>query len=157
MLDQLVWAIAHPDKGHPGVRADIGDRFFIAVLLIRHFKHHGGLVLPNLEAARIKEAAHEALITSHQTLGRPTENLMMHYPNWYDPSAVYLPTVMSDKTHRRDSLSVSRPPGLGGPTRALSVTTTLPSNFPAGRLVSDPASPGQPFQFGAFGDSCPRS
>jgi hypothetical protein len=50
--------------------------------LIHHFKHHGGLVLPNLEAARTKEADHQTLIDNFKMLGRCPSELSMHYPNW---------------------------------------------------------------------------
>ncbi|KAJ4357115.1 hypothetical protein N0V95_002771 [Ascochyta clinopodiicola] len=81
-LDQLIWAIAHPIDGHPGVQRDVDDRFFVAVLLVHHFKHHGGLVLPNLQAVRSKEAAHQALIDGYKARGHSSIDLMMHYPNW---------------------------------------------------------------------------
>ncbi|KAF9690675.1 hypothetical protein EKO04_011349 [Ascochyta lentis] len=134
-LDQLVWAITHPSDSHPGVQRDVGDRFFIAVLLIRHFKHHGGLVLPNLQAARSKEAAHQTLIDSYKARRQSTNDLLMHYPNW------------------RDSLTISRPPGLlGGSSAGLTVAPTLPSSSPANFPPNEPSSPGKSSRFGAIGD-----
>lgn len=58
------------------------DLFFIIVLLIRHFKYYGGLVLPPMQAARVKQAVHEALVESEKALNRSTELLFIHYPNW---------------------------------------------------------------------------
>lgn len=54
MIDQLVWAVTHPADAHSQIRRDLLDHFFVAVLLIRHFKRSGGLVLPPLLAARAK-------------------------------------------------------------------------------------------------------
>lgn len=82
MIDQLVWGLTHPDNAHAGVRRDFDDSFFIAVLLIRHFKYHGGLILPPLQAARTKQEIHETLIISEKALNRSTEALFMYYPNW---------------------------------------------------------------------------
>jgi hypothetical protein len=82
MVDQLVWGLTHPADAHPGVRRDFDDPFFIAVLLIQHFKYHGGLILPPLQAARVKQAVHEALVASEKALNRSTEMLFMYYPNW---------------------------------------------------------------------------
>ncbi|KAJ4330347.1 hypothetical protein N0V87_010073 [Didymella glomerata] len=82
MVDQLVWGLTHPDAAHRGVRRDFDDPFFIAVLLIRHFKYHGGLILPPLRAARVKQELHEALLASEKALNRSTEMLFMYYPNW---------------------------------------------------------------------------
>ncbi|KZM25787.1 uncharacterized protein EKO05_0002533 [Ascochyta rabiei] len=130
MLDQLVWAIVHPDDGHPGVQQDVDDRFFVAVLLVHHFKHHGGLVLPNLEAARSKEAAHQILVDSYKVRGNSSTDLMMHYPNW------------------RDSLTVHRPPGLGGSLAALTVVPTLLLSPSSG-----PTSPDKTGSLGTIGDS----
>ncbi|KAJ4392507.1 hypothetical protein N0V91_011384 [Didymella pomorum] len=62
--DQLVWVLTHPGSAHAGVRRDFDNAFFVAVLLIRHFKYHGGLVLPPLRAARVKQEIHLALLAS---------------------------------------------------------------------------------------------
>lgn len=82
MVDQLVWGLTHRDDAHPGVRCDFDDPFFIAVLLIRQFKYHGGLVLPPLQAARVKQDNHATLLASEKALNRSTEMLFMYYPNW---------------------------------------------------------------------------
>lgn len=83
MVDQLIWGLTHRNDAHPGVRSDLdSDLFFIIVLLIRHFKYYGGLVLPPMQAARVKQAVHEALVESEKALNRSTELLFMHYPNW---------------------------------------------------------------------------
>lgn len=82
MVDQLVWGLTHPDDTHPGVRRDFDDSFFIAVLLIRHFKYYGGLTLPPLQAARVKQEIQETLIASEKALNRSTEMMYMYYPNW---------------------------------------------------------------------------
>ncbi|KAL1603107.1 hypothetical protein SLS59_004764 [Nothophoma quercina] len=83
MTDQLIWGLTHRNDAHPGVRSDLdSDFFFIIVLLIRHFKYYGGLVLPPMQAARVKQAVHEALVESEKALNRSTELLFMHYPNW---------------------------------------------------------------------------
>ncbi|KAF2622419.1 hypothetical protein BU25DRAFT_462953 [Macroventuria anomochaeta] len=139
MVDQLIWGLTHQDDAHPEVHGDLyNDHFFVAVLLIRHFKYHGGLVLPPLQAARIKQAVHETLVASEKALNHSTETLFMHYPNW------------------RDSQDLMRPPGLGSPARALATVPTLTSNFSAGRPLNDRLPLAGPNPFGAIGDCCPR-
>lgn len=138
MIDQLIWGLTHPSDAHLGVRDDLhNDHFFIAVLLIRHFKYHGGLVLPPLQAARSKQAVHEALVASEKALNHSIETLFMHYPNW------------------RDSQGLVLPPGLGGPARAFATVPILTSNFPTGRPLNDRLPPAEMNPFGAVGDSRP--
>ena len=81
-MDQLVWAVTHPDDAHPQIRRDLEDKFFIAVLLIRNFKHRGGIVLPPLLAAREKQDAHEAVLRREKEAGRSVDSLFIRYPKW---------------------------------------------------------------------------
>ena len=55
---------------------------FIAVLLIRHFKHRGGLVLPPLLAARMKQDAHEEVLRREKEAGRSVDSIFIRYPKW---------------------------------------------------------------------------
>ncbi|KAF3029175.1 hypothetical protein E8E12_000832 [Didymella heteroderae] len=138
MVDQLVWGLTHPDDAHPGVCHDFSDTFFIAVLLVRHFKYHGGLILPPLQAARVKQATHETLVASEKALNHSIEMLFMHYPNW------------------RDSLAMEKPPGLGGPARAITTGPSLALGYDIVRLPSDDLPPAGPSAFGAIGENRPR-
>ena len=56
--------------------------FFIAVLLIRHFKRRGGLVLPPLLAARVKQDAHEEVLRREKEAGRSVDGIFIRYPMW---------------------------------------------------------------------------
>lgn len=138
MVDQLIWGVTHPNDAHPGLRRHFADTFFVAVLLIRHFKYHGGLVLPPLQAARIKQAVHETLVASEKALNRSTETLFMHYPNW------------------RDSQRLLKPPGLGGPARAITTGPALSTGSNVGRTLNDRLPSAGPSPFGAIGESRPR-
>ena len=58
----------------------------VDILLIRHFKKHGGLVLPPLVAARAAQEAFEAVLQREKDEGRTWETgrSMLRYPNWRD-------------------------------------------------------------------------
>jgi hypothetical protein len=81
-MDQLVWAVTHPEDAHSKIRRDLSDVFFIAVLLIRHFKHNGGIILPPLLAARVTQDAHEEVLRKEKEAGRGVENVFIRYPKW---------------------------------------------------------------------------
>jgi hypothetical protein len=81
-MDQLVWAVTHPADAHSKIRRDLTDPFFIAVLLIRHFKFHGGLVLPPLLDARVVQDAHEEVLRKDKEAGRGVDGRFIHYPKW---------------------------------------------------------------------------
>jgi|TARA_R110002003_G_scaffold225_2_gene16549 hypothetical protein len=80
LLDQLIFGIANPGLCHPGVADLASDREMVALLLVRHFKKHGGLILPPLEAARTLQDAHVRVVREDLAAGRQPSP--MHYPNW---------------------------------------------------------------------------
>ncbi|KAF1846127.1 uncharacterized protein K460DRAFT_339070 [Cucurbitaria berberidis CBS 394.84] len=84
-LDQVIWGITHPSDCHPGVKSIVENPALVDLLLIRHFKAHGGLVLPPLQAARELQEAHEIVAKEEMASGKTwcTGRTMMHYPNWY--------------------------------------------------------------------------
>lgn len=77
-----MWAVTHPNDAHPQIRRDLDDKFFIAVLLIRHFKYRGGLVLPPLLAARVRQDAHEEVLRREKEAGRNVDSIFIRYPKW---------------------------------------------------------------------------
>jgi hypothetical protein len=80
LLDQVIFGIVYPDLCNPGIKDITQDRELIALLLVRHFKNFGGLVLPPLAAARDLQAAHEKVVRADIAAGR--EMSPMHYPSW---------------------------------------------------------------------------
>jgi len=82
VVDQLVWAVTHPADAHSKIRQDLLDVFFIAVLLIRHFKRGRGIVLPPLLAARVVQDTHEEVLGREKEAGRGVEGVFIHYPKW---------------------------------------------------------------------------
>jgi hypothetical protein len=80
LLDQVIFGIACPELCHAGIKDITKDREFIALLLVRHFKSFGGLVLPPLAAARELQEAHDQVVRQESAAGR--EMSQMHYPNW---------------------------------------------------------------------------
>ena len=81
LLHQLIFGIQFPDLCHPTVAEFVRDKEFIALLLVRNFKHKGGLVLPPLKVAQELSEEHAERLTRHMAAGRPY--VPMHYPNWY--------------------------------------------------------------------------
>jgi hypothetical protein len=80
LIDQVIFGIVYPDLCNPGVQNITGDREMIALLLVRHFKRFGGLVLPPLEAAKKRQEEHERVV--REDLVAKREPGWMHYPNW---------------------------------------------------------------------------
>jgi hypothetical protein len=80
LLDQVIFGIVYPDLCNPGIRDITKDREMIAILLVRHFKRFGGLVLPPLDAALKLQEEHERVVRLDLKKGR--EAKWMHYPNW---------------------------------------------------------------------------
>jgi hypothetical protein len=78
----LVWAVTHPADANSQIRRDLNDTFFIAVLLIKEFKDDGGIVLPPLLAARVKQDAHEEVLRKEKEAGRGVDGVFIHYPKW---------------------------------------------------------------------------
>jgi hypothetical protein len=80
LLDQVIFGVAYPDLCHPGVQDIAQDREFLALILVRHFKKFGGLVLPPLEEARKLQEGHVPVVRADVAAGR--EASQIHYPNW---------------------------------------------------------------------------
>ncbi|KAF2822331.1 hypothetical protein CC86DRAFT_329822 [Ophiobolus disseminans] len=80
-LDQVIFGLANPDMCHPGIQDIAQDRELVVLLLVRHLKKFGGLVLPPLPAARDLQDAHRQTVAADMAAGR--EPAQMHYPNWY--------------------------------------------------------------------------
>jgi hypothetical protein len=82
-MDQVIWGITHPDDVHPGVAFIVDHPALVDLLLIRHFKAHGGIVLPNLQAAMALQGVHEIVATQEKAQGTTWgDRTMMVYPNW---------------------------------------------------------------------------
>jgi hypothetical protein len=80
LLDEVIFGIVCPDLCHEGVRDFVHDRELVALLLFRHFKKFGGLVLPPHPEVRDMQAAHEDVVRADVTVGR--QRTVMRYPNW---------------------------------------------------------------------------
>ncbi|KAH7067206.1 hypothetical protein FB567DRAFT_509413 [Paraphoma chrysanthemicola] len=80
LLDQVIFGVANPELCHPALTDFIDNRQLIAVLLVRHFKKFGGLVLPPLQAARNIQDAHVQVVRAKKATGE--EPPFMAYPNW---------------------------------------------------------------------------
>lgn len=85
-MDQIIWGVTHPNDVHPGVASLVSNPALVDLLLIRHFKAHGGLVLPPLHSARELQAAHEVVAQNQVASGLNWGDgrTMMVYPNWRD-------------------------------------------------------------------------
>jgi hypothetical protein len=83
-MDQIIWGATHPDDCHPGVKSIIDNPALVDLLLIRHYKVHGGIALPPLKQARDLQAAHEIVAAQEASQGLTwtTGRSMMHYPLW---------------------------------------------------------------------------
>jgi hypothetical protein len=82
-MDQIIWGVIHPDDVHPGVVSIVSNPALVDLLLIRHFKAHGGIVLPNLAPAMALQGTHEILAAQEKAQQVPWGNrTMMSYPNW---------------------------------------------------------------------------
>jgi hypothetical protein len=80
LLDQVIFGNFYPDPCSLDIKDITQDRELVALLLVRHFKNFGGLVLPPLAAARDAQTAHEKVVRADIAAGR--EISAMHYPNW---------------------------------------------------------------------------
>lgn len=80
LLDQVIFGVQFPDLCHSGVRDIVDDRRLIALLLVRHFKKFGGLVLPPLAPAQELSTKHAQTVRADMAAGR--QPAPMHYPNW---------------------------------------------------------------------------
>ena len=81
LLDQVIFGIAHPDLCHAGIRDITQDRELVTLLLVRHLKKFGGLVLPPSELARLRQEAHEQVVRVELAAHRPPGHMV--YPVWY--------------------------------------------------------------------------
>jgi hypothetical protein len=80
LLDQVIFGIQFPKLCHPGVADIVGDRRLVALLLVRHFKKFGGLVLPPLDGTQELAQIHAKVLEKDMEAGR--FYTAMHYPNW---------------------------------------------------------------------------
>jgi len=83
-MDQIVWGVTHRDDCHPGVESIVNNAALVDLLLVRHYKKWGGLVLPPLQAARGLQDAHEVVAEQEKQRGMTwaSGRLLMKYPNW---------------------------------------------------------------------------
>lgn len=72
-MDRLVYAITRSLDPQLEALRDPNDLFFVLVLLLKHFKDCGGLVLPPQRAARVKQFVYEVL---------SADAVEVQYPNW---------------------------------------------------------------------------
>jgi hypothetical protein len=74
----------HPDDCHPGVESIISNAALVDLLLVRHYKKWGGLVLPPLQAARGLQDAYEVFAEQEKQRGLTwaSGRSLMKYPNW---------------------------------------------------------------------------
>ncbi|PZD27184.1 hypothetical protein A1F96_06968 [Pyrenophora tritici-repentis] len=87
VLSQVIWGLTHPNDVHHGVQDIVSNQALIDILLIRHFKMHGGLVLPPLAGARGVQDFFEKLAEKEKAEGKKWaegNRTMMRYPNWRD-------------------------------------------------------------------------
>jgi hypothetical protein len=91
-LDQVIWGLTHPNDVHPGVRNIVDNSALVDLLLIRHFKAHGGIALPPLKAARDLQSAYEIVAVQEAASGLTwtTGRTMMHYPFWFVEALIEL-------------------------------------------------------------------
>ncbi|OWY46880.1 hypothetical protein AALT_g10151 [Alternaria alternata] len=106
-MDQIIWGMTHPEDVHPGVASIVGNTALVDLLLVRHYKKWGGLLLPPLQAARRLQDAHEVVANQEKDQGLQWNGgrSLMKYPNW------------------RDTRSKAPPPGFRAP---IAVPTTAP-------------------------------
>lgn len=83
-MDQIVWGVTHRDDCHPGVESIVNNAALVDLLLVRHYKKWGGLVLPPLQAARGLQDAHEVVAEQEKQRGMTwaSGRSLMKYPNW---------------------------------------------------------------------------
>jgi hypothetical protein len=81
LLDQVIFGVVYPDLCHAGLKDIAQDRELIALLLVRHFKRFGGLVLPPLAVALKLQTEHELVVRADVAAGRWIGQI--HYPNWW--------------------------------------------------------------------------
>ncbi|KAH6882491.1 hypothetical protein BKA58DRAFT_434251 [Alternaria rosae] len=83
-MDQIIWGINHRDDCHPGVESIIGNLALVDLLVVRHFKKWGGLVLSPLRAAQGLQNPHEVVADQQKQRGLTwaSGRSLMKYPNW---------------------------------------------------------------------------
>jgi hypothetical protein len=81
LLDQVIFGITHPELCHPGIKNITQDRELVTLLLVRHFKKFGGLILPPLEEVLPLQEAHADAVKSDLRAHRQPGH--MKYPIWY--------------------------------------------------------------------------
>jgi hypothetical protein len=81
LLDQVIFGIAHPYLCLAGIRDIAQDRDLVTLLLVRHFKKFGGLVLPPSKLARLRQEAHEQVVRAELAAQRSPGHMV--YPVWY--------------------------------------------------------------------------
>ncbi|RMZ68464.1 hypothetical protein GMOD_00008170 [Pyrenophora seminiperda CCB06] len=86
VLDQIIWGMTHPHDANPGVQDIIEMPVLVDILLVRHFRRHGGLVLPPLEEARkvVEVAEVRAVREKAEGLRWGAGRELVRYPNWRD-------------------------------------------------------------------------
>jgi hypothetical protein len=77
----VIFGITHPELCHPGIKDITEDRELVTLLLVRHSKKFGGLVLPPLPEVRPLEDAHAAAVQADLRAAR--KPIHMEYPVWY--------------------------------------------------------------------------
>ncbi|KAL1798156.1 hypothetical protein ACET3X_002193 [Alternaria dauci] len=105
-MDQIIWGMTHPDDINPGVASIVANPALIDLLLVRHYKKWGGLVLPPLQAARGLQDAYEVVAEQEKNRGLQwgEGRSLMKYPNW------------------RETRSKAPPPGFQAPIAASAMT-----------------------------------
>jgi hypothetical protein len=83
-MDQIIWGMTHRDDVHPGIASIVENTALVDLLLVRHYKKWGGLVLPPLQAARGLQDAHEVIAEQEKQRGLTwtSGRSLMKYPNW---------------------------------------------------------------------------
>jgi hypothetical protein len=83
-MDQIIWGMTHRDDVHPGIASIVANAALVDLLLVRHYKKWGGLVLPPLQAARGLQDSQEVAAEQEKQRGLTwaSGRSMMKYPNW---------------------------------------------------------------------------
>jgi hypothetical protein len=83
-MDQIIWGMTHRDDVHPGIASIVSNTALVDLLLVRHYKKWGGLVLPPLQAARGLQDSQEVVAEQEKQRGLTwaSGRSMMKYPNW---------------------------------------------------------------------------
>ncbi|KAG9194025.1 hypothetical protein G6011_04060 [Alternaria panax] len=83
-MDQIIWGMTHPKDINPGVASIVANTALVDLLLVRHYKKWGGLVLPPLQAARGLQDVHEVVAKQEKDHGLQWDDgrSLVKYPNW---------------------------------------------------------------------------